>query len=115
MRGKQSELVPIKADFGLIPACAGKTGLNDRFTELVWAHPRVCGENLAAMKRLFPKAGSSPRVRGKLRAWLYGIITARLIPACAGKTLFRGNQSQPDPAHPRVCGENVSIAFQQYL
>ena len=39
-----------------------------------------------------------------------GIIVARLIPACAGKTRRLWAWRPPSPAHPRACGENVLAA-----
>ena len=51
-------------------------------------------------------SGSSPRVRGKLAAALTSGAALRLIPACAGKTRFRGSLPYSSGAHPRVCGEN---------
>ena len=51
---------------GLIPACAGKTGIYGRGSGGSAAHPRVCGENWGAGFWTFSWPGSSPRVRGKL-------------------------------------------------
>ena len=70
----------------LIPACAGKTRRGLPRARRRPAHPRVCGENNTDAAIAFPRAGSSPRVRGKrsLRVPYFGSL--RLIPACAGKT-----------------------------
>ena len=54
--------------------------------------------------------GSFPRVRGKRQVRHQGIIVARLIPACAGKTRRLWAWRPPSPAHPRACGENVLAA-----
>ena len=51
-----------------------------------WAHPRACGENERIGRNDYRLAGSSPRVRGKLRAAQVGVRMSRLIPARAGKT-----------------------------
>ena len=50
--------------------------------------------------------GSSPRVRGKLRAAGSKTAATGLIPACAGKTIPQRSRRNVDGAHPRVCGEN---------
>ena len=50
-------------------------------------HPRVSGENLPVNGSLEASKGSSLLARGKLdrtRTWAY---RARIIPACAGKTV----------------------------
>ena len=94
----------------LIPACAGKTGVNLPNDQNSGAHPRVCGEN--DYKKLLgaPAVGSSPRVRGKLQL-ISGKTEARgLIPACAGKTLPVTSRVSQSRAHPRVCGENVAYS-----
>ena len=65
VRGKRVEEGAQCVVGGLIPACAGKT-------RQWWpgdcpprAHPRVCGENQGSCGPSSPRAGSSPRVRGK--------------------------------------------------
>ena len=56
---------------GLIPACAGKTVRGVEALQCGQAHPRVCGENSQAAYQRPPARGSSPRVRGKLGAWVW--------------------------------------------
>ena len=56
------------------------------------------------------RAGSSPRVRGKLDPAAIDYALSRLIPACAGKTPLLIWQPRLGRAHPRVCGEN-SMTF----
>ena len=91
---------------GLIPACAGKTDGRGRRCALRPAHPRVCGENIENTLHSLEDAGSSPRVRGKLKEEGSGVWSFWLIPACAGKTLRTCSTLPPSRAHPRVCGEN---------
>ena len=92
---------------GIIPACAGNTGFEQKRRTLVVDHPRVCGEHCAAPPPWPISLGSSPRVRGTPHICNSGVIWRGIIPACAGNTL-------PSPAwrasardHPRVCGEHV--------
>ena len=107
VRGKLNRVLLPVWTFGLIPACAGKTGDAQQPARYSAAHPRVCGENFFTHLIDTHKNGSSPRVRGKL--WDAGTpkLTARLIPACAGKTRFLPPKHPIQRAHPRVCGENV--------
>ena len=52
-------------------------------------------------------AGSSPRMRGKLRRTFRLGLARRLIPAHAGKTALFLVLVKGDRAHPRACGENI--------
>ena len=91
---------------GLIPARAGKTVQVHGVSWPGPAHPRACGENLAAAASSRPRAGSSPRVRGKLAGYVLGGVGRGLIPARAGKTGHLARRRLPSRAHPRACGEN---------
>ena len=93
-------------EFGLIPACAGKTGVLDLYGNLRSAHPRVCGENRAYDLAADALEGSSPRVRGKRQMTRPFSSVSGLIPACAGKTSNPFVDGTIFRAHPRVCGEN---------
>ena len=130
MRGKHIPAVGLVVSKGLIPACAGKTenpGQGEFSSRLIPAcagktftsfgkyrttpaHPRVCGENRTMGCPSRGTLGSSPRVRGKLTALMFDTIRLRLIPACAGKTRSTRTSAKPNPAHPRVCGENGGFA-----
>ncbi len=90
----------------LIPACAGKTCSLTAMVFSLRAHPRVCGENRGLFVRVWPRRGSSPRVRGKLDTIRELYAAPGLIPACAGKTSLYNRNVGRLPAHPRVCGEN---------
>ena len=52
--------------------------------------------------------GSSPLTRGKLISTVVGVISGRLIPAHAGKTVKVSVVAETKKAHPRSRGENVS-------
>ena len=86
VRGK-----PVDAALGvredrLIPACAGKTRPSAAPDPRRPAHPRVCGENVKAVRCIPTLLGSSPRVRGKPCLPVRRRGGPGLIPACAGKT-----------------------------
>ena len=109
VRGKPPEAGEAVYAWRLIPACAGKTDGATCSSTPTPAHPRVCGENLQQSQGAVESVGSSPRVRGKLPRLLPGDAPRRLIPACAGKTGALPPGGPPLRAHPRVCGENVTI------
>ena len=71
------------------------------------AHPRVGGENYAALMPGAGQSGSSPRGRGKHSDLLAHLCCAWLIPAWAGKTTGSRAASRTPAAHPRVGGENA--------
>ena len=85
-----------------IPACA-TTKLS--LTMAGSVHPRVCGELLGAALSVRASAGSSPRVRGTLRAQPGVEPGDRFIPACAGNSCSLRLTWCPVTVHPRVCGE----------
>ena len=107
VRGKHDDLAAGLDPSGLIPACAGKTEPTTTRFSSGSAHPRVCGENQAALHGAQAVGGSSPRVRGKPSSRARSAHDSGLIPACAGKTPARCGQAALPPAHPRVCGENA--------
>ena len=109
VRGKLIRLRPAPTPEWLIPACAGKTFVVFDVCAVVWAHPRVCGENANDVCERGDDTGSSPRVRGKLIETAEGAALVGLIPACAGKTWPLVASEWAVRAHPRVCGENGLI------
>mgnify|MGYP001677537341 CR=1 FL=1 len=106
VRGKHDPVVDLVPRQRLIPACAGKTTRPSAPSPTSAAHPRVCGENSSSCSCHGRRPGSSPRVRGKRRCRERRGTPPRLIPACAGKTLFLHRFRWNSGAHPRVCGEN---------
>ena len=89
-----------------IPAYAGKTLLCTFDRPRDGEHPRVCGENAAVRASIAGLPGTSPRMRGKQSGQSAETITARNIPAYAGKTAGSGRLFPWCAEHPRVCGEN---------
>ena len=106
VRGKRVGRRVQRARERLIPARAGKTRSRPRPRRSAGAHPRACGENVGEQPVALPVVGSSPRVRGKLRAIQLRCPRAGLIPARAGKTGRGDRGGQGAGAHPRACGEN---------
>ena len=112
VRGKQTPPFFLVSYTRLIPACAGKTAWCWSRSVRWSAHPRVCGENFSDIARWRSPAGSSPRVRGKRPSTPGQARQARLIPACAGKTMLTLRSALAYAAHPRVCGENARLGVE---
>ena len=70
-------------------------------------HPRVCGEQRSFSARTTIHAGSSPRVRGTDHDSAQSQDQGRFIPACAGNSENPLLPTNPQPVHPRVCGEQT--------
>ena len=70
----------------------------------------MCGEQLTVAVTVVPVEGSSPRVRGAVYcAPRLGVVEG-IIPACAGSSHRRCNQRGMARDHPRVCGEQLTVA-----
>ncbi len=65
VRGKVFGLQLDDLEFGITPACAGKSVFHFHFLLLFWDHPRVCGEKTYQRLKSSGWKGSPPRVRGK--------------------------------------------------
>ena len=68
----------------------------------------MCGEHALFDLTGCTARGSSPHVRGAPCDGLGGIMTKRIIPACAGST--SGSPAPPaiSTDHPRMCGEHMT-------
>ena len=108
VRGKRSCIFYNALDSRITPAGAGKTILRHfrRFGSR--DHPRRCGENTDAHKKVALCPGSPPQVRGKQILCREGGLCIRITPAGAGKTTQATTSSPNAPDHPRRCGENSS-------
>ena len=86
VRGKRVDAVLTARPLRIIPARAGQTVLIVHSRVLSSDHPRACGANATSAFLALSPAGSSPRVRGKLRDSPDGVERVRIIPARAGQT-----------------------------
>ena len=75
-------------DFGITPACAGRTFLTFSATSHSGDHPRVCGKDCSVRIHMNYQSGSPPRVREGLSTKYRSSVARRITPACAGRTLF---------------------------
>ena len=108
MRGKRTHRICHQRGNRIIPAHAGQTEANREGLEQEADHPRTCGANVTAMCANRPDYGSSPHMRGKLRALPWPDGSRRIIPAHAGQ-IPKSNTSYPTRSdHPRTCGANLS-------
>ncbi len=89
----------------ITPACAGKRLYTYTLTLPYWDHPRVCGEKKKRSELIAQNVGSPPRVRGKGSYQLPIRSSARITPACAGKSIPKAQNRHTAQDHPRVCGE----------
>ena len=106
MRGKHISLKAVKVVLGITPAHAGKTASPCRSRTRVRDHPRACGENDKVAVKKSCKAGSPPRMRGKLPNPIPVSHLDGITPAHAGKTLCATVARTGGWDHPRACGEN---------
>ena len=109
-RGKHCVQCRSGACDGLIPAWAGKTSGGESRQGTRGAHPRVGGENVFQVIRIWPRSGSSPRGRGKRERDPARRRAMGRIPAWAGKTGLAVGLALGARAHPRVGGENRRIS-----
>ena len=106
VRGKLDAEFPHEVRGRIIPARAGQTSGSLRSLISRPDHPRACGANSFPQLVLQRVAGSSPRVRGKLRRGCGEDGRRRIIPARAGQTVRYLTQMRSSPDHPRACGAN---------
>jgi len=65
VRGRHRRRGRPAGDCGIIPACAGPTGIRLGKSCSLWDHPRVCGADSPGCTPQCCSYGSSPRVRGR--------------------------------------------------
>ena len=109
VRGTPLKMRPSALVQGIIPACAGNTGMSRPDRLLPEDHPRVCGEHARLLLRCAYIWGSSPRVRGTPCSGEIARTLGGIIPACAGNTRLSSKFPAPVRDHPRVCGEHEML------
>ena len=65
VRGKGQAACEIVVEFGITPACAGKSQYQRTTCQSIRDHPRMCGEKIVKRRRTIFYMGSPPHVRGK--------------------------------------------------
>lgn len=95
VRGKLAQEFTKGYNAGITPAGAGKTELPALLQFPPQDHPRRCGENPHERLQEAVDYGSPPQVRGKPSCCVIFLISLRITPAGAGKTLKRSFRNQP--------------------
>ena len=109
MRGTHGVLSYIRHAYGIIPAHAGNTRWNTGLELRAGDHPRACGEHNHLYELRYTVGGSSPRMRGTLRAHARLLIFVGIIPAHAGNTHILLGRRFSSRDHPRACGEHFGL------
>ena len=109
MRGKRIGMAVDAIGNRIIPAHAGQTRC-ERCRRYGRAdHPRACGANTSTEGNADSTYGSSPRMRGKQRAFIENTLKPRIIPAHAGQTDVARWSGNWRTDHPRACGANSAL------
>ena len=74
------------AQYGITPACAGKTPGGICHGPSFWDHPRMCGKDAGLSYRGSSARGSPPHVRERPSRRSWAFCKGGITPACAGKT-----------------------------
>ena len=111
MRGTEQLHSILTSILGIIPAYAGNSCSLFCFYMYNRDHPRVCGEQRSKSELIVVWKGSSPRMRGTGCWDLYRLFNLGIIPAYAGNSYESDTAYAVGRDHPRVCGEQVFIAW----
>ena len=109
MRGKLKHLGDLIDHRWIIPAHAGQTYRYGCGRHRQPDHPRACGANPVRTVPSLWASGSSPRMRGKQRAFIENTLKPRIIPAHAGQTDVARWSGNWRTDHPRACGANSRL------
>ena len=109
MRGKLKHLGDLIDHRWIIPAHAGQTYRYGCGRHRQPDHPRACGANPVRTVPSLWASGSSPRMRGKQRAFIENTLKPRIIPAHAGQTDVARWSGNWRTDHPRACGANSAL------
>ena len=106
-RGGPDQSTDIVRQIGLIPAGAGRTGVDGAHLAPSGAHPRWRGEDGQPGANATNATGSSPLARGGRSLAAPSSCGGRLIPAGAGRTCGTTGRDGGPGAHPRWRGEDT--------
>ena len=105
-RGRPGAVSSFFLEFGITPACAGKTARWSTARQMRRDHPRMRGEDATSALSRARSAGSPPHARGRRVREMSRSETVRITPACAGKTRSLICPCCPLSDHPRMRGED---------
>ena len=113
-RGTRNGIGRLGQTAGIIPACAGNTGIAVYKMWTVWDHPRMRGEHVGSPIVKRDSQGSSPHARGTPGVQHRNMAAHGIIPACAGNTYTTRRIMPVNGDHPRMRGEHlVALQFRQ--
>ncbi len=107
MRGRHRPTRTRRGRCRLTPANAGTTGHVAHPARSAPAHPRECGDDGPRCASRAKRAGSPPRMRGRLMRSGCWRPDRRLTPANAGTTRVYSFAAAIAAAHPRECGDDL--------
>ena len=93
----------------ITPAYAGKRRFARRPPVPGWDHPRIRGEKLKIFLDGVNLGGSPPHTRGKGKLTSRKFWTARITPACAGKSRSGLCPGRKQKDHPRMRGDKPAF------
>jgi len=92
------------------PACAGRTRRSHRAVMGWPEHPRLRGENVMCPPGGGAAGGAPPPARGEREDLAAALGRERSTPACAGRTESAPLAAAHSSEHPRLRGENQTVA-----
>ncbi|GAT79327.1 conserved hypothetical protein [Streptomyces sp. F-3] len=105
VRGAAPAPASAGAALGAIPAGAGSRQRDLAGRDLMWGHPRRCGEQSPTNSTGSFREGPSPQVRGAGSVARSAARPAGAIPAGAGSSAANWSRRWRRGGHPRRCGE----------
>ncbi len=108
--GLRRELL-VREGHRFTPVRTGRTITNESPWARIAVHPRAYGEDAATLAAERASVGSPPCVRGGRSPHRLRRAPARFTPVCTGRTPSRPAPPSTSPVHPRVYGEDSSLAF----
>ena len=109
-RGTVHQQPPYCRAFGITPACAGNRPAGAETTPPWGDHPRLRGEQLYDALNPTVGWGSPPLARGTVKSLSQPFNICGITPACAGNRYSMGEAGSGNRDHPRLRGEQISIA-----
>ena len=107
MRGKADTSKSVFCSNRITPAYAGKSSILLAGIQMVWDHPRLCGEKCRRLRLCQRHQGSPPPMRGKAQKQACESFNDRITPAYAGKSRLLRCSRSDHRDHPRLCGEKL--------
>ena len=89
----------------IIPTRVGTSPVKTPPSRRLWDHPHACGDKTFPVNSLITLLGSSPRVWGQERYYLYTHFNVRIIPTRVGTSRLNNSLGSSIEDHPHACGD----------